>query len=132
LIATERRAVWVDGDCLGTVEIETSIEDLTASAAKCLGYRAEKASIGKVLDLFVRAKLAGKDKNEQFRIKYRRFRIQTGDMDSPESLEEQKLDHVKEGIIRALTRSEQAPALRVPLGRRRQRFDADKNQLNLF
>jgi hypothetical protein len=132
LITRDRREPWVDADCQGVVEIDVTAGDLAKYATNQLGYGVKTEGIRKVLDLLVKADLADHGKAEEFKINYRRFRIRRGEEESDEAFEEAKLDHVKEGIIRALTQTEKKPAGRVRFGRTRRTAKDDKHQLPLL
>jgi hypothetical protein len=83
------------------------------------------------LALFAKANLAEKGESGRFKIKYRTFRVQQGEKESDDVFMERKLNHVKDGIIRALTKTEKPQAKRTRLVRPRKKAAADKNQTTL-
>jgi len=88
--------------------------------------------IKSVMEVLRKAKLVTKKSDENYIVHFKRFKLTQFSSDEDEIIEEVKLDHQREALIRAIVRGEKPTRSGTTrISRRRKRF-TDKRQIELI
>ena len=132
-MSAEEREVWtLESDCQGVVDIKVCVKKLVDGTRRLVGYRVSSGLMGRVMDILAKAKLADKIDGDNYEVHFRKLRVATADAADEDQSEERRLDHVREGLIRAIARGGRIAASRGGGVRRRRKIDADRRQPNLL